>query len=389
MPTFDELDAITEEQLRATGARKWILGDGAVGAFIAEMDFGAAPAITEALHREVAAANFGYQTPWRVEDLRAATVGYLAARYDWDVAAERIELIPDVLTGLARVLEHFGDGARRVVIPTPTYMPFLTLLPSLGYEVVEVPMVQVDGEHRYDYAALDRALAAAPSVLVHCDPHNPTGRAFRREELRLLEDVVARHGAQVFSDEIWAPLTFAGVDHVPYSTIGERAAAHTVTAISASKGWNLPGLKCAQLVFSNDDDLETWQDVGRWTSGEVGNLGIVATTAAYRDSLGWLDDVRAYLERNARTLEGIVAEQMPDVRITHPEGTYVSWLDVSAYRFPASASHHVLQEAGVLCTDGAASGAAGRGHLRFITATPTPILRAAAERMATALAALR
>lgn len=389
MPTFDELDAITEDRLRATGARKWNREDGAIGAFIAEMDFGAAPAITAALRREVDAATFGYQPPRLVEELREATVPYLADRYDWYVSPERIELIPDVLTGLTQVLEHFSHETTRVVLPTPCYMPFLTLLPALGYEVVQVPMLEVDGEFRYDYAGIDRALADGARLVVHCDPHNPTGRAFRHEELVLLEDVVARHDARVFSDEIWAPLTFDGVGHIPYASVGERAERHTVTAISASKGWNLPGLKAAQLVFSNDEDLETWQDVGGALSGGVGNLGIAATTAAYRDSRDWLDDIRAYLEHNARVLEGIVAESMPGVRITHPQATYVSWMDLSAYTFPSSPQSFFLQEAGVLCTAGPASGEVGTGRLRLITATPTPILRGVAGRMATALATLR
>lgn len=389
MPTFEELDAITEEHLRATGATKWNREDGAVGVFIAEMDFGAAPALTAALHREVDAAAFGHQPPRLIAELREATVPYLADRFDWDVSGERIEVVPDVLTALEMVLKHFSAETRKVVVPTPAYMPFLSLLPTLGYEVVQVPMLQVDGEFRYDYAGIDRALADGAGLVVHCDPHNPTGRAFRREELVLLEDVVARHGARVFSDEIWAPLTFPGVSHIPYATVGERAAAHTVTAISASKGWNIPGLKCAQLVFSNDDDLELWEDVGAGTSHDVANLGIAATAAAYRDGLDWVDDIRAYLERNARTLEQIVAESMPRVRVTRPEATYVSWLDLSAYEFPGTPQGFFLAEAGVLCTAGTASGAVGSGHLRFITATPTPILRTAAGRMAEALSTLR
>src|SRR5699024_8205558 len=149
-----------------------------------------------------------------------------------------------------------------------------------------------------DLAALERAFDDGGGLLVLCNPHNPTGRVFTVDELRAIEELVDRKGGRVFADEIWQPLVFSGHRHVSYASIGRRAAGHTVTAIAASKGFNLPGLKCAQLITSNAADEDTWQEVGWLPMHGAANLGLAATAAAFDDSLGWLDDVTAYLERN-------------------------------------------------------------------------------------------
>jgi cystathionine beta-lyase len=195
--------------------------------------------------------------------------------------------------------------------------------------------------------------------------------------------VVQRHGGRVFSDEIHAPLVYPGRRHVPYASLSPVTAGHTLTATSASKAWNLAGLKCAQVVLSNDADRETWSRVGKLAEHGAATLGVVANTAAYAEGGPWLADVLSYLDGNRRLLGEHVAELLPGVGYTPPEGTYLGWLDFRDTG-PADPAPYFLERAGVAMTDGALCGDAGRGFGRLNFALPRPILRAAVERIAAA-----
>jgi cystathionine beta-lyase len=273
-----------------------------------------------------------------------------------------------------------------VVLPTPAYMPFLTLPGVLGRQVIEVPMARDGDRYVYDLDALDAAFRAGGHLLVLCDPHNPIGRVLEPPEMTAVAEVVDRHGGRVFSDEIHAPLVYPGHRHVPYASLGEVPAGHAVSATSASKAWNLPGLKCAQLVLSNDADAETWARVGLHAEHGASTLGVVANTAAYTGGAGWLADVLAYLDGNRRLLTELVAEHLPGVRYTPPEGTYLAWLDCHELGLPEPAAFF-LDRAGVALTDGVLCGVAGEQYVRLNVATPRAVLTEVVERMGAAAAA--
>jgi cysteine-S-conjugate beta-lyase len=186
----------------------------------------------------------------------------------------------------------------------------------------------------------------------------------------------------VFSDEIHAPLVFPGHRHVPYASLDDTTAGHTVTATSASKAWDLPGLKCAQLVLSNDADARLWAEVGHEAEHGASTLGAVANVAAYTEGLDWLDGVLAVLDGNRRLLADLVAAHLPGIRHRPPEGTYLAWLEGFGLPDPGDA---LLREAGVAVVDGARCGAAGRGAVRLNIATPEPVLRRVVEQMSAAL----
>lgn len=385
MPTPDELDAVTPEALRAAGGLKWSDPD-VVGAFVAEMDYGVPAAVTDALRRHAETGPFGYLPPRLVHEMGEATAAFLGRRYGWHVPPERVRPAPDVLTIFEVVMQHFAGGVPAVVVPTPAYMPFLLAPPLLGVEIVQVPMLRDDdGTHRYDLDGIDRAFAGGARLLMHCDPHNPTGRVFTRPELEALADVVTRHDARVFADHVWAPLTFDGYEHVPYASLSPETARHTITATSASKGWNAPGLKAAQVVLTGDDDVRRWADVGLLAEHATATPGVLAATAAYRDGEAWLDEVRAYVQRNARAVRDVLAAEAPDVRAPVPEATYVSWLDVSAYDLGPDPAERLRRAAGVQLTPGTACGAVGEGHVRLVHAMPRPVLLDVLGRLAAAL----
>ncbi|SNS22016.1 cystathione beta-lyase [Geodermatophilus saharensis] len=369
--------------LRRRGSLKWTRHPEALGAWVAESDLGTAPEVTRALQDAVARGLFGYLPDWLADDVAAAFAGFARDRYGWGVPPERVRPLPDVLAGLSAAITHLSRPGSPVVLPTPAYMPFLEVPPALGREVLEVPMASDGDRYVYDLDALDAAFRAGGHLLVLCNPHNPIGRVLEPAEMLAVAEVVDRHGGRVFADEVHAPLVFPGHRHVPYASLGDVPAGHAITATSASKAWDLAGLKCAQLVLSNDADARLWAQVGHPVEHGASTLGAVANAAAYRDGVAWLDETLAVLDRHRRLLADLVAASLPGVRYRPPEGTYLAWLE----GFPLDGPGDLLLErAGVAVVDGARCGAAGRGAVRMDLATPEPVLAAIVERMATVLA---
>lgn len=382
MPRFDVL---TEQALREGRSLKWSRYGPAIGAFVAEMDFGTAPAVTRSLRESVDRGRLGYATPEAVADMARACAGWLARRYAWDVPPAWITPLADVIAGLQAAIERFTPPGSPVVLPTPAYMPFLAVPPSLGRELVEVPMVERDGRPTYDLERIAAAFDRGARLLVHVNPHNPLGRVFDEEEQLALADVVTAAGARVFADEIHAPLVFPGAEHRPYASLSAETARHTVTATSTSKAWNVPGLKTAQLILSNAADAEHWAQVGLPYGHGASTPGLFAATAAYDMGEAWLDHVLTYLDGNRRLLADLLAERLPQVRFRVPEGTYLAWLDCRRLGLEQSAGAFFLDRAGVALVDGPECGAPGAGHVRLNFATPRPVLTTIVDRMAEAL----
>jgi cystathionine beta-lyase len=378
--SFDALDA---DALRAGGSVKWTAFPDAIGAFVAEMDFGLAPPIAEALHEAVDAGRTGYLPAALAEGLRAATADWCADRLGWPIDPDRVRPLGDVLAGLELTLRHYSDPSAAVIVPTPAYMPFLSLPRTFGRRIIEVPSPQIDGRYVLDLDGIAAAFEQGADVLVLCNPWNPVGRVLERDELLAVAEVVDRYGGRVFSDEIHAPLVFAPHRHVPYASVSETAAAHTLTAISASKAFNLPGLKCAQLVLSNAADAARFEEVGSFAAHGASGFGVIANIAAYRDGGPWLDTVLGYLDGNRRRFGELLAERIPDLGYRPPEGTYIAWLDARRLDLGDAPADALLERSRVALTDGAACGTPG--FLRCILATPRPVLEELVERIAAAV----
>jgi cystathionine beta-lyase len=390
MPTFTEMaDQITMDELRRRGSVKWTRGGpDVIGAFVAEMDFGAAPAIEQALRDVIARGDFGYLSDRAVDAMAAACAAWQRDRYGWAVDPARVRPLPDVIKGLEAAITVFSRPGSPVILPTPAYMPFLTVPPRLGRQIIQVPMAAGDGRFVLDLDGIDAAFKQGGQLLILCNPCNPVGRVYDRGELAAVVDVVERHGGRVFADEIHAPLIYPGRTHIPYASVDPAAAAHSVTATAASKGWNLPGLKCAQLILTSDTDAETWAEEGFMFEHGASTPGVWATAAAYRDGGDWLADVVNYLDGSRALLAGWLARQLPAVRCQPPEGTYLAWLDchdLGLEDLADSPAGFFLDKARVLLTDGAACGEAGRGCVRLNFATPRPILAEIVRRMAEAV----
>jgi cystathionine beta-lyase len=380
-------DQLTEEQLRQRKTIKWnLFGPDVLPLWIAEMDFPTAPAVLDGIRSCIANEEFGYP-PVGEDDLPRATADWCRRRYGWWVSPERVRVVPDVLKGLEVVINFLTRPESPVVLPVPAYMPFFDVLQVTGRQRVEIPMPQQDsGRYVMDLEALDAAFAGGAGSLILCNPNNPLGTAYREDELRAIVDIAARHDARVIADEIHGPLVY-GRPHVAAASVSDAAADTVVTVTSASKGWNLPGLICAQVILSNERDVRDWARINKLHHQMgVSTVGIRANIAAYNHGAAWLDDLLIYLQANRDHLAATLPELSPGVKINTPEATYMSWVDFRALNLSTEPAEHLLSKAKVALSPGIPFGATvSCGFARLNFATTHAILDRAINAIAAAL----
>ena len=373
----------TAAGLRARGGLKWgQYGPDVLAAWVAEMDFGLAPPVATALHDAVDRGDTGYFHP----DLTAATARAASAcwaeRLGWHVGPERVFPVPDVVEGIRRAIVHLTRPGSPVVLHAPVYHPFFDMVDRAGRELVEVACrPDREGRYRLDLPAIEAALESGAGCVVLCNPWNPTGRSLTTEEVGAVLETAAAHDARVIADEVHALLTYPGNAHVVAAGLDPST---VVTVTSASKAWNLPGLKCAQVVLTRDADVERWEDYFTVDKVGVSTFGLVANEAAYAHGGVWLDEVMAVLDENRGLVGSLLADRLPQIRYHPPEATYLAWLDFRDTGLDDPAEH-VLRRAGVALTPGAPFGTGGTGHARLNFATWAPILVEMVERMAAAI----
>jgi cysteine-S-conjugate beta-lyase len=343
---------------------------------VAEMDLPLAPAIVTALHEAVDRGVTGYLPPGLGARVAEATAQW-QARYGWTVDPADVHPVGSVVTGFRIVLEHLTDPRAPVVLPVPAYMPFLSVPATVGRELVTVPLRIVDGRYEFDLPAIAAVLRPG-SVFVLTNPHNPTGRVFTDDELLAVAQVIDAADAMVFADEIHSPLTMPGFTHRPYASLSCLTAGHTIGGTSASKGWNVPGLGCGQLILTSDAARQAWAGLDPFTKhgGGVTPLGAVATVAAYTEGAGHLAQMVDYLATGRDLFAAELDRTLPAAHMFAIEGTYLAWLDLRGVADPAT----VGERTGVYGVDGTHCGMPG--FLRVNLAMPHPLLMEAARRLA-------
>lgn len=373
----------TPSVLRARGGLKWTAyPDDVLAAWVAEMDFGLAPAVVTALHAAVDRGDTGYHYPDAERAAADAATGFWSDRLGWDVEPGWVFAAPDVVEGIRRAIIHLTEPGAPVVLHTPVYYPFFSMVDRAARDLVEVPCPRdAGGRYRLDLDGIAAALAAGAGSVVLCNPWNPTGRSFSATEVGSVIEVAAAHSARVIADEVHAPLTLSGTDHVAAASLDPET---VITVTAASKAWNIPGLKCAQVVLTRDEDRQIWSDYYTPDKVGVGGFGLFASAAAYADGSEWLDAVLLRLDSNRDLLDTLMAELLPRVGYTSPEATYLAWLDFTGFGLDHPADF-LLEHARVALTGGWPFGRTGTGHARLNFATSAPILTEIVERMASAL----
>lgn len=381
-----DLHRLTPEQLRARRTQKWsFYPPDILPMWVAEMDYPLAPPVAAALRRAVDAEVVGYPSARQLDELAAEFVAWQERTHGWSITPDSVHAVPDVMAGVSLAVRYFSGPSDPVVIPTPVYMPFFDVIALTGRPIVRVPMGWDGGRHTLDLAAIDAALAAGGRTVLISSPHNPLGRVYSAAELAGLADVVERHGARVVSDEIHSPLVFE-TPHVPYAAVSPAAAAHSITVTSASKAWNVPGLRCAQVVTTAPGESDAWRAIPYWEKVGVATMGIEAAIAAFRDGDPWRQEVVATLAEH-RTLVADAVASMPGITTLPNEGTYLQWLDCTELALDVEPTDFFLAEAKVAINPGVPFGAPAHRFGRLNFATTRPLLEQGLERIAAAVSA--
>lgn len=348
-------------------------------AFVAEMDFTQAEPISEAIRQALAIGDTGYP---HVGELGEAYAAFAAARLGWTPRTDWIFPVPDVMTGIAEVLGALTPHGSGVVISPPVYGPFFFRLEFAGRKVVQAPLrPAADGSYDLDIDVLDRALAEpGVSSYVLCSPHNPLGKVWTRDELLAIADVCLRHDAVLAVDEIHAPLVLPGMQFVPFGSLEHEMAARAYVFTSASKGWNIAGLKCGVAVAGSQRAAGMLDE--RWESLLASHLGVLATVAAFTEGLDWLDAVNAQIAANQRHLARLLAAELPEVGYLPGPASFLAWLDCRKLGLGDDPAAAFLERGKVALTPGTYFGPQGAGYARLNIGTSPELLAEAVRRMA-------
>lgn len=374
--------ALSLSELRERSSEKWREYPADVlPLFVAETDFPLAPAITAALHRAVERGDTGYiasKTP-----LAEAFAGFARRRYDWTVDPARARSTADVSMGIVEILRRVTQPGERVVVTPPVYPPFYDLVDEAGADVLRVPLRDTGTGWELDLDGIREAFADGATAILLCNPHNPTGTVHDRDALAALAELAAEYGAAVVSDEIHAPLAQPGTGFTPFLAASETAARVGYAVVSASKAFNLAGLKCALMVTADDETSAVVRNLPVEVEWRTGQFGLLASVAAFaEESDPWLDGLLDTLDENRVLLEDLLARHLPGARYRIPDAGYLAWIDLSTLGWGDNPAKRILREAKVALHFGPAFGAEGAGHVRLNFGTSPEILTEAIERIA-------
>jgi cystathionine beta-lyase len=394
--TPNPLEELTLQQLRLRTSMKWRAHPADVlPLWVAEMDVKLPPTVAETLHRAIEIGDTGYPSGTAL----AEAVGEFASRrWQWhDLDVSRTTIVPDVMLGIVETLRLVTDEGDAVVVNPPVYAPFYAFVTHSGRRVIEAPL---NAAGRITLDALEEAFTRARAsgrkvAYLLCNPHNPTGTVHTVDELRGIAECARRSRVRVISDEIHAPVVLPGSRFTPYLSV--PGAEDAFALISASKAWNLSGLKAA-LAIAGAEAAADLQGMPEEVSHGPSHLGVIAHAEAFRTGDDWLDSLLQGLDANRALLGKLVAEHLPDVKHQSPQGTYLAWLDCRRLGFTEDAADGLavvadlsgparwfLDHARVALSSGHVFGTGGSGHLRLNFATSQAILTEAISRMGRAL----
>jgi cystathionine beta-lyase len=379
-PDFDRIDLA---RLRARRGEKWrLFGPDVLAAWVAEMDFPLAEPVRQAIESALALEDLGYPLDRADRDaLAEAFAARMTERFGWSPDPGRVEVLSEVVQGIHLAIHQLTGAKAGVVVQTPVYPPFLAAVKKLERRMLENPLREGGTRSEIDLDGLRRCAADGAELMLLCNPQNPTGRVFTRAELLAIAEIAAAHDWIVVADEIHADLVYEGHVHVPFASLAPEIARRTLTLTSASKAFNVPGLRCAVAHFGSETLQRRFAAFPRGLRGGTGSLGPAVTLAAWRHGDEWLAAALAYLDANRRHVAEFAARRWPAVRHRLPEATFLAWLDCRALGIEPSAYDALLHRGRVALSDGAWFGEPGRGCLRLNFATSRAILDAVLERM--------
>lgn len=385
MKQFD-FDQIIERQ--GSGSVKWdsVENPSILPMWVADMDFRAAPAIIDALQKRVEHGIFGYA---KVPDAYyEATVNWFSRKHSFHIERDWILYTSGVVPAISAILKALTNPGDGVIVQTPVYNCFFSSIRNMGCQLVENPLVNCDGHYQVDFEDLEnKASRSDVTVMILCNPHNPVGRAWTKQELVRIGEICFKHGVKVISDEIHCDLMFPGNHHQPFAALGDEFLMNTVTTHSPSKSFNIAGLQIANIVTANK---ELKQKVDRALNihevCDVNPFGVAALVAAYNQGEEWLNELNHYLYENYLAVVEFVQHQLPKLSVIQQEATYLAWIDCRKLDIPSEKiGEMLLKEGSLMINQGSVYGNSGDGYIRLNMACPRALLLEGLERMASVL----
>ena len=365
---------------------------------VADMDFRTMPQITAALQSRLNHHNWGYEAP--PADYKQNIVNWNKRRYDQDVDPSTIENCIGVLDGVSSALRTVCDPGDKVILHTPNYSSFFSVIPGALCELAESDLViDDDGNYDFDYDDTERLLKDGAKAIILCNPQNPTGNCWTADQLRKLGDLANQYNALMIADEIHCDFINKNAEYVPYALLGEAYAMNSITLKSTSKSFNLAAHRTGYMFTDNKELLSRIKKIGNHNRFLLNTMGIIASNAAYKHGETYMDDMQAYMDGNAKFLEKFCKEEMKDVKYKVHEGTYLAWLDCKAVakklgdpegddRVGDMLKKFFIQKAGVNINPGENYGRTGVGYMRMNLGTTHRKLHGALNAMKAAIDAI-
>jgi cystathionine beta-lyase len=350
--------------------------------WVADMDFKAPQPVLDALHRAVEHGIFGYSDA--KEDYYKALEQWFSDRFGWQTQPEWLVKTPGVVYALATAVRALTQPGDRVLIQPPVYYPFFSVIRENDRQVVESPLVYEQGQYHIDFADLEEKISAHQvKLMLLCSPHNPVCRVWTKEELARLGEICQRHQVVVISDEIHCDFTLPGHPHTVFPLAAPEMAQQCIVCTAPSKSFNLAGLQVSNIWIANEELRRAFRgEMNRTGYSQLNSLGLVACQAAYEQGGEWLDACKQYLQDNLALVRAFLAQELPQIKLVEPEGTYFAWLDCSALGLDAQQLDELVTQKAKLWLDaGHIFGGGADAFQRVVLACPKSILREALERL--------
>ena len=352
--------------------------------WVADMDFLSPAPVIDALLERVKHGIFGYAgQPSNLKDL---IVSRMQEKYQWDVTPEEIILMPGVVTGFNLVTQAVVAPHEEVIFQTPVYPPFFDAPKHASRGYHSIPLGRdADGSYFIDFERFEQSITEQTRLFILCNPHNPVGRVFNREELNRLAEICLKYEISICSDEIHCDLVYSESQHIPIASINAEIAKNTITLMAPSKTFNIAGLDCSFAIIQDENLREKINSSRKGLVGGVNVLGLTAAESAYRYGEAWLQDLLSYLQENRDYLFDRITNDFPEIQMIKPEGTYLAWLDCSRLEIEESPYQFFLDKARVALNDGLGFGTEGDRFVRLNFGCPRSMLEETLDRMRGAL----
>ncbi len=358
--------------------------EGVLPLWVADMDFQAPRPVLQALHERVNHGIFGYES--ELKELREEVVNWSWKRYQWKIEPQDIFFVPGVVTSLNLAAQALTSPGAGVIIQPPVYPPFFGVAKNAQLELQLAPLHHDENLfYSFDLTNFEKSIKINSRLFILCNPHNPVGRVYSKDELTQIAEVCLKHNLIILSDEIHCDLIYDGFFHTPIASLNTRIAQNTITFIAPSKTFNLAGLKCSVIIIQNAELRKKIEIKRSGLVGEPSALSMAAALAAYQNGELWLGELLQYLQDNRDWLIKYLQDNLSAIHISPVEGTYLAWLDCRSLNLSPNPFEFFLKEAKVALNDGSNFGSNGAGFVRLNFGCPRTILEDALERMNSAI----